>query len=276
MMSTKVQKSDSKHLLGKRSFSDAELAAAEDSDQASITSSPRPESAKSFKTVSTTQQTGVIYSSAFEEGFQAQNHHLMLKNSFLSTNWKLTRKFSKDGIKKVEDVGDVDATCVITSDTTVGALFGIPCLMSAPELPIKAGTLLLFELTSMDGRTAVEVKDARAEGKTKVEAKREFIERLMKGFNGKFAKAHGIKLTKENTIVFFVYNGMDFFDASAAFRSTEFHSVTIHIPLSQMVRWSTVAENQKREEELQAELQAQKKELQRLRELLLTHGITDK
>ena len=210
----------------------------------------------SCKSLSTTEQTGEYYSNGFSSGFIQQNKTKILNGEWTGTNIIVrrdTRKNTRKGKVIEEIVGDVDFLCRTSIDVPLKELFpaGSRCDISKFS-NIPAGTDVYIEVTSMSGKHAIEFRDTK--GKTKVETKIHFYEKLFTESNLKHDAVMDLNCTKK--IVLFVYNGADFKNLKDEFTSEKFSSAVIHLPINYCITWEKDVENN------------------RLRALLTSHGIS--
>ena len=191
----------------------------------------------SCKSLSTTAQTGELYTNGFSSGFIQQNKAKIVNGQWIGTNiiiTKKTKKKNREGGIIEETLGDVDFLCRTSTDIPLKELFpaGSRCDISKIS-NIPAGTDVYIEVTSMAGKLAAEKQDDK--GKTKVETKVRFYEKLFTESN--LNHDAGMDLSYANKIVLFVYNGVDFHDLKDRFTSNKFSSAVIHLPLNHCIEW---------------------------------------
>ena len=216
---------------------------------------------KSTGSLSTTQETGKLYETAFSEGFILQNN-----NSILNQDWMAAHEELKFYRKNGDQHGDVDFLCRTTVDMEVKDLFPGGLHISDPELLIPASTNLFFEVTSMSGEIALQF--------SKVDRKKVFYSSIMnsEGRNGMniVGLPDDVDLDRQPKIVFFVFNGMDFTDVKHKFRSDDFTGICVHLPMRVCTTWA--ADTRAKMEATRAEKEATR--ANELVKLLQKHGIT--
>lgn len=187
----------------------------------------------SQRSISTTQQTGDLYSAKFSDGFKACNEDIMEGGDWLLNNFDI--KGHKKGIKEMVIIGDVDFCCLITKDTSSKALF--PSTSSTSDVVIKEKTLLLMEVTSMSGELALSKVDTA--NKTKVQRKLAFFNNLFRPVNMRLFNSNGVDSSKyKHVLVVFIYNGIDPVEMRSVFQSMKFCSLLVHLPLTYCLDWS--------------------------------------
>jgi len=184
---------------------------------------------------STTQQTGTYYTNGFSEGFLAHNKNTMLNNTWIKTDYKVIGyKCNKRNNNNMQEIGDIDFICRITKDTWSRNLF--PITSRSNNIEIKANTLVLIEVTSMAGETAIQQIDKKT-NMTKVQHKLNFFNNLFM-YNTRNLARDGINISeKDNVLVLFIYNGLDPVEMQNAFTSTQFHSLVVHLPFITCQEW---------------------------------------
>ena len=184
----------------------------------------------SNKSMSTTQQTGALFQNHFKKGFDLQNSSEKISDLREEINIKFA---TKDNTTRA--YGDIDLFCHALEDIKAYMLF--PATLRRSNVIIPKGSLLFFELTSMDGDIAQNKIDNKTKY-TKVETKTKFYQTLFKNFPKKLENFLGVNVKKNTNFVFFVYNGADFCDVK--FEITECKNVTtipVHCPMQTCFDW---------------------------------------
>lgn len=228
--------------------------------------SNKPSSAKgskrsgSSKSESTTNETGLLYTTHFSDGFIAQNSAVMDSSSWLYQEVDLI-----DSSRKL--LGDFDFVCRITENVTLKKLF--PSAVRCSERDIPSGTSILFEVTSMGGHLAMTKEDGKTK-KTKVAHKLSFYETVFTRCRSLVPSAlPDVDLAQ--SIVIFVYNGADYVDVSRNFTSSSFATGVVHLPMAFAVQWKNSIEIAKRDQEIanrDQEIAKRDEEIAQLRKIL--------
>jgi len=190
----------------------------------------------SQSSTSTTQQTGLIYTSGFSKGFIAKNRKIMENGSWFAIDFKVYGQVKKDNKIQRNEIGDIDFICRIIEAVNVRDLF--PATSRSKDEVIPKDSLLLFELTSMSGEHAMSIIDKKT-NMTKIDHKLRMYNTLFETNNKNLLKSSGVDVSEfSKCFVLFVYNGMDYVDIQNRFVSDKFNAIVVHLPQVECINWS--------------------------------------